>query len=101
MACQTETVKSNGQNLYMWHRKCRSIHDYYQCCVNLVKRGYIGNCQKWTKCVCETQMLPKLANSKDGQGHKDKYLDTNEKILTQEMLMCNMKALIVMTNVNF
>ena len=33
-----------------------------------------------------------MANSKDGQGHKDKYLDT--KILSQEMLMCNMKDLI-------
>ena len=32
-----------------------------------------------------------LANSKDGQGHKD-YLDTSRKILSQEMLMCNMKA---------
>ena len=35
-----------------------------------------------------------MANSKDGQGHKDKYLDTSRKILSQEMLMCNMKALI-------
>ena len=33
-------------------------------------------------------------NSKDGQGHKDKYHDTSRKILSQEMLMCNMKALI-------
>ena len=33
-------------------------------------------------------------NSEDGQGHKDKYLDTSRKILSQEMLMCNMKALI-------
>ena len=35
-----------------------------------------------------------MANSKDGQGHKNKYLDTGRKILSQEMLMCNMKALI-------
>ena len=35
-----------------------------------------------------------MANSKDGQGHKDKYLDTSKEILSQEMLMCNMKALI-------
>ena len=34
-----------------------------------------------------------MANSKDGQGHKDKYLDTSRKILSQEMLRCNMKAL--------
>ena len=34
-----------------------------------------------------------MANSKDGLGHKDKYLDTSRKILSQEMLMCNMKAL--------
>ena len=34
-----------------------------------------------------------MANSKDGQGHKDKYPDTSRKILLQEMLMCNIKAL--------
>ena len=34
-----------------------------------------------------------MANFKDGQGHKDKYLDTSRRILSQEMLMCNMKAL--------
>ena len=27
-----------------------------------------------------------MANSKDGHGHKDKYLDTTAKILSQEML---------------
>ena len=39
-------------------------------------------------------MPPIMANSKDGQGHKDKYLNTSRKILLKEMLMCNMKALI-------
>ena len=38
-------------------------------------------------------MPPIMANSKDDQGHKDKYFDTSRKILSQEMLMCNMKAL--------
>ena len=38
-------------------------------------------------------MPPTMANSKDGQGYKDKYVDTSRKILSQEMLMCNMKAL--------
>ena len=33
-----------------------------------------------------------MANSKDGQGHKDKYFDTSSKILSQEMPMCNIKA---------
>ena len=47
-----------------------------------------------TRCVCETQMPQIMTNSKDGQGHKDKYLDTSRKILSQEMLMCNMKVLI-------
>ena len=28
-----------------------------------------------TRCVCETQRSPIMANSKDGQGHKDKYID--------------------------
>ena len=49
---------------------------------------------KKTRCVCETQMPLIMANSKDGLGHKDKYLDTSRKILSQEMFMCNMKALI-------
>ena len=35
-----------------------------------------------------------MANSKDGQDHKDKCLDTSRKILSQEMFMCNMKILI-------
>ena len=47
-----------------------------------------------TRCVCETQMLPTMADSKDCLGHKDNYLDTCRKILSQEMIMCNMKALI-------
>ena len=38
-------------------------------------------------------MPPIMSNSKDGQGHKDKYLDTSKKILSQEILMCNMKSL--------
>ena len=52
-----------------------------------------------------------MANSTDGQGHKDKDLDTSRKILSQEMLnlmlMCKMKALVfinylvVKTDVNF
>ena len=45
-----------------------------------------------------------IANSRDGQSHKNKYLDTGRNILFQEMLMCNNKALIlileVMTNVH-
>ena len=35
-----------------------------------------------------------MANSKDDQDHKDKYFETSRKILSQEMLMCNMEALI-------
>ena len=30
----------------------------------------------------------------EGQDHKDKYFDTSRKILSQEMTMCNMKALV-------
>ena len=48
-----------------------------------------------------------MAYSKDGQDHKDIYIDTSRKILSQEMTTCNMKALIlnfyvleVMTDVN-
>ena len=46
-----------------------------------------------TRCVYETQMPPIMANSKYGQCHKDKYLDTSTKVLSQEMLMFNTKAL--------
>ena len=34
-----------------------------------------------------------MADSKDGQGHKDKYLDTIRKILSKEMPMCNMSSI--------
>ena len=47
-----------------------------------------------TRCVCETQMPPIMVNSNDDQDHKDIYFDTSRKILTQEMTMCNMEALI-------
>ena len=33
-----------------------------------------------------------MANSNEGQDHKDKYFDTSRKILSQEMTMYNMKA---------
>ena len=32
------------------------------------------------RCVCETQMPTIMANSKDGQSHRDKYLDTSREI---------------------
>ena len=35
-----------------------------------------------------------MVNSKDGQDQKDKYLEISSKILSQENLMCKMKALI-------
>ena len=51
-------------------------------------------------------MPPIMANSIDGQDHKEKYFDTSKKILSQEMAMCNMETLIpyfleVIINVNF
>ena len=39
--------------------------------------------------LCNT-MPPIIANSNEGQDHKDKYFDTSRKILSQEMTMCNM-----------
>ena len=45
-----------------------------------------------TRCVCETQMPPIMANSNEGKDHKDKYFDTSRKILSQEMTMYNMEA---------
>ena len=47
-----------------------------------------------TRCVCETQMPPIMANSNEGQDHKDKYFDTSRKILSQEMTIYNMEALV-------
>ena len=44
--------------------------------------------------TCETQMPPIMANTKDSQGHKEIFLVTSRRILSQEMFMCNMKALI-------
>ena len=35
--------------------------------------------------VFMTQMPPIMANSKEGQDHKDKYFHTSKKILSQEM----------------
>ena len=49
--------------------------------------------KKKTRFVCETQMPPIMANSKDGQAHNDKYLNTSRRLL-----MCNMKALIFIKN---
>ena len=51
-------------------------------------------------------MPPIMANSNEDQYHKDKYFDSSRKILSQEMIMCNMEPLVsyfseVMTNVNF
>ena len=39
-------------------------------------------------------MPPIMAKTKYGQSHKDKYLDTSRKTSSQEMLMCNMNALL-------
>ena len=33
-----------------------------------------------------------MANSNEGQDHKDKYFDTSRNILSQEMIMYNMEA---------
>ena len=53
-----------------------------------------GNIEKYKQdvSVCETQMPQIMAYSKDGKGHKDKYFDTSRKILSIQMLICNMKA---------
>ena len=51
-------------------------------------------------------MPPIMAHSNEGQDHKDNYFDTSRKILSEEMTMCNMEALVsypkeVMTYVIF
>ena len=37
-------------------------------------------------------MPPIMANSNEGQDHKDKYFDTSRKLLSQEMTMYYMEA---------
>ena len=39
-------------------------------------------------------MPPIMANSKGGLDQKDIYFDTSENILSQEMAVCNMEALL-------
>ena len=39
-------------------------------------------------------MPPIMANYNNGQDRKDKYFDNSRKILSQEMTMSNMEALI-------
>ena len=41
-------------------------------------------------CLWNT-MPPIMANSNEGQDHKDKYFDTSRKILSQEITMYNKK----------
>ena len=42
-----------------------------------------------------------MASSKDGQDQKTNILKTVERSCHKEMLMCNMKTLIVMINIIF
>ena len=57
------------------------------------KRDFVYEYSQKTRCVCETQMPPIIANSKDGQDNNDIYFDTSRQILSQEMTMCIMEAL--------
>ena len=47
------------------------------------KEGEVKRFQ--TRCVCETYICPIMANPKDGQVHKDKYIDTSTKMLIYAM----------------
>ena len=47
-------------------------------------------------CLWNT-MPPKMANSNEGQDHKDKYFDTSRKILSQEMTMYNMEVFSILS----
>ena len=42
-----------------------------------------------------------MANSKDGQGHNEKYLDTNKKISSQEMLMFDIYHFVLTDSITF
>ena len=45
-------------------------------------------------CLCENQMPPIMTNSKYGQDHKANIFDTSKTILSQEMTIRKMEALI-------
>ena len=47
-----------------------------------------------TRRVCETQMALVMTKYKDCKDHKNIYFDSGKKVLSQEMTMCNMEALI-------
>ena len=47
-------------------------------------------------CLLNT-MPPIMANSNEGQDHKDKCFDTSRKILSQEMTMYNMEAFCILS----
>ena len=38
-----------------------------------------------------------MANSNEGQDHKDKYFDTSRNIMSQEMIMYNMGAFSILS----
>ena len=94
------------RSLHSQTLKERSVGDSASC-LGVTGEWKIRNLQE-TRFVCETQMLPILANSKYGQGHKDKYLDTST--LYKDLVTRNAHVqyesskfyyLNVMTNVNF
>ena len=44
-------------------------------------------------CLYNTKLMSSIvANSKDGQDQKDKYLDTSRKIMSQELLHSLLKS---------
>ena len=65
----------------------RNKHDYFipGCALELFKQDVLWNTMPLT-----------MANSNEGQDHKDKYFDTSRKILSQEMItcMCNIETLV-------
>ena len=80
-------------------------------CAHCAKQSYVLGTFNYTykpinstRCVCETQMPPIMVNSKDGLGHKDKYLDTCTSLVTRnahvQYKSSNIYYLEVMTNVN-
>ena len=61
--------------------RIEKISEYYDCNIFFLLR-----------CVCETQMTPMMANSKDGQDHKDE--DKYFFLPGERLIMCNMEDLV-------
>ena len=63
------------------------MHVIYMCTM-LFDVDVLGRVKTPTRYVCETHKSPIMANSKYGQDHKDKYLDTSSLDASHGIVVC-------------